>query len=105
MELNNGIEPSSSAWKAEVLPLNEFSNNNGAQSRTRTGMISRPTDFKSVAYTYFATWAYIILYDIIFIFLVGVGRIELSTSDLSGLRSNQLSYTPMAEEEGFEPSR
>ena len=27
MELNNGIEPSSSAWKAEVLPLNEFSSN------------------------------------------------------------------------------
>ena len=35
-----GIEPTQSAWKAEVLPLN-YTRRNGAQGRNRTG-----TDFK-----------------------------------------------------------
>ena len=35
-----GIEPTQSAWKAEVLPLN-YTRMNGAQGRSRTG-----TDFK-----------------------------------------------------------
>ena len=35
-----GIEPTKSAWKAEVLPLN-YTRMNGAQGRSRTG-----TDFK-----------------------------------------------------------
>ena len=35
-----GIEPTQSAWKAEVLPLN-YTRKNGAQGRNRTG-----TDFK-----------------------------------------------------------
>ena len=35
-----GIEPTQSAWKAEVLPLN-YTRENGAQGRNRTG-----TDFK-----------------------------------------------------------
>ena len=34
-------------------------------------------------------------------FLVGLNRIELSTSPLSGVRSNQLSYRPMAIDNSF----
>ena len=40
MERVMGIEPTQSAWKAEVLPLN-YTRKNGAQGRNRTG-----TDFK-----------------------------------------------------------
>ncbi len=35
--------------------------------------------------------------------MVGLGRFELPTSPLSGVRSNQLSYRPLVEVSGFEP--
>ena len=36
--------------------------------------------------------------------VVGLGRVELPTSSLSGTRSNQLSYRPMVELVGIEPA-
>lgn len=41
----------------------------GAQGRTRTGTVLRPTDFESVASTNFATWALVECEIIILSFL------------------------------------
>ena len=35
------------------------------------------------------------------VFMVGLGRFELPTSPLSGVRSNQLSYRPRVEHSGW----
>ena len=48
-----GIEPTQSAWKAEVLPLN-YTRKFGARNRTRTGTAVTPADFESAASTNFA---------------------------------------------------
>ena len=37
--------------------------------------------------------------------LVGLGRLELPTSPLSGVRSNQLSYRPKVKSQAFELSK
>ena len=59
MEQVKGIEPSQSAWKAEVLPLN-YTCKNGASGRTWTGTGLPPRDFKSLASTISATKAVVI---------------------------------------------
>ena len=38
-------------------------------------------------------------------YVVGLGRLELPTSRLSGVRSNQLSYRPQLMATNFKPSR
>lgn len=58
MERVEGIEPSRSAWKADVLPLNYTRINwAGKDSNLRR---REPTDLQSVAFDHFATYPIII---------------------------------------------
>ena len=92
LERVKGIEPSSSAWKAEVLPLNYtrkcLYNGGGGQIRTAE---PEGADLQSAAFSHFATPPYIYNNESIKKMAVRTG-LEPATSCVTGRHSNQLNY-------------